>query len=241
MPGMDSVLHNIKSVPGVRGVVVLDRKESKIYRRFPARYEDNDLLILATAIGNLYNSGLNEGLLTMNFSNGLAMTFIGEHYSLLALAQDEVDTIFLKTAIRQQVLHLIRKANSGSESSGSLSRSRSNEEDLELLLESLNQVSHSIRKILGGYIASRELKRCRDKLIKQYPFLKNLYVDNSGNAAAINKPLTDNQKDMVRSFGELVSGYYAASARLSPKMAALQLKDILREYSFKLSQIGFWS
>jgi hypothetical protein len=95
--------------------------------------------------------------------------------------------------------------------------------------------------MMGGFIAARELKRSRDRLITQYPFLSNLYVDNSGNCAAVSQPLTDDDAQLVKAFGELISGYYSACASISPKVKVHSLREILHEYALELSRIGFWN
>ena len=111
---------------------------------------------------------------------------------------------------------------------------------LELLLKAINLLCFKTRENLGGYIASRELKRCRDRLINQYHFIASLSVDNSGNCSMLGNSLDVPDDWLVKAFGELASGYFASCAQISPKMGSLSLQEILHDLSHELARIGFW-
>ena len=237
---MDEFLHGIKSVPGVRGVMVFDKISSQIHDLFPARYERRDLEILATALGKLYNAGLKEGLFISYFSSGIALSFFAKDFSALALTTAEVNIGLLKERMKKLLPILIGRISARSVSSSETQFQLSVSDSPDLLVKALNQLGSKVRENLGSYIASRELKRSRDKLVHQYPFLSGLYIDNSGKSAIVKSSLTADQEKFVKAFGELISGYYAACAQISPKMSAVSLRSILSDYSMDLSQTGFW-
>ncbi|MCP4632401.1 MAG: hypothetical protein GY855_05705 [candidate division Zixibacteria bacterium] len=237
---MNEFMSGIKAVPGVRGVMIVDKAAGRIHRMFPARYEKEDLKILAASLRKLSRAGLSEGLLAVYFSSGTVISFMNDNLAVLALARSDVDNKMLKDRMKKLLPSIIRKTSKSETLSVGESASHQIPMNHDLMLEAINQLSQKIRQNLGGYIAARELKRARDTLISQYDFLTGLYVDNSGNCAAITKPLVSDEAIMIKAFGELISSFYAACLQVSPKVQAFPLREILRKYSLKLSEIGFW-
>jgi hypothetical protein len=242
---IEEFMHGMKSVSGVRGIMVLDRQSGKIHRMLPAIYDREDIESLAASVGKFSSSGFGEGLLAAHFASGTVYCFISERFSIMMLATADSEEKILKDRMRQ-LLPLILKAGDGitpDETAVIRIGPEAHTQDparLELMINALNRLAVKMRESLGGYMASRELKRSRDRLISRYQFLTGLYVDNSGNCAVITKPLTTNDQEMVRAFAELMHGTYVSCVKINPRLAAVTLKEILGDLNAELHRNGFW-
>ncbi|PJA29313.1 MAG: hypothetical protein CO189_02620 [candidate division Zixibacteria bacterium CG_4_9_14_3_um_filter_46_8] len=224
---MKELLHRIRSVPKVIGVLTVDTRESRIYDSFPTQQLCADFQDVAAKLGKLSEALLDKGLLSFHFSDKTAFAYVDSHFHILILAETGVEINLLKTRLMELLTILNRQRRSPMTTEIDADIISPSLVDEDILVKALNELSRQVRQTLSGYIASRELKNARDKLLNVYQFFKGLYIDNSGNCAIINSPLTSDKAELYAALGQLYEDFRAAGHKVSPKTKLSSLTDHL--------------
>lgn len=225
---MDNFLKSIKSIPGVEGIMVTSGNTETQNHLFPIKYTLKDINDLMERLNSLTEFGFDKGLLTINFTYKFIMILIERNLIILLLVDNNADSKFIRQRLTEQLPKLF---TSRTPSKAKTAQAPYNPDIEKKLVEGLNELSEKISKLSSRYIASRELKKNRDRLIERYDFLKGLYIDNSGKCAILNHPLIDDNFKLESAFKELIQEFYISCAKINSQIQDIPLnKDLLEMF-----------
>ncbi|MBD3232665.1 MAG: hypothetical protein GF315_02965 [candidate division Zixibacteria bacterium] len=223
---MDNFLKSIKSIPGVEGIMVTSYDEEMPNHLFPIKYTPKDIDDLTERLNRLTEFGFDKGLLTINFTYKFIMILIERNLIILLLIDNNADGNFIRKRLTEQLPKLF---SSRTPSKAKTAQAPYNLHIEKKLVDGLNELSEKISKLSSRYIASRELKKNRDRLIERYGFLKGLYIDNSGKCAILNHPLVNDSFKLESAFKELIQEFYISCTKINSKVQDIPLNKDLAE------------
>ncbi|GEM_PF-5152198 len=222
---MQDDLQQIKAISGVRGVILLNRTETKV---LSSGFDDAEMKELGKRLKAMADKNEIQMMLTAELSESVVKLLMDDQFALISIAEKTVDISTLDGGLEKLICHLSdRDENPGLSELPSNSKIETTE---DYYLKTLNKLSAVIREYLSGYIASREFKKARDSLIREYQFLAGLYIDKSGNCGIVQSPLTMEIEKLNRAFDELLRSYHKSCFNLSGEENKLPpLSEIIPE------------
>jgi hypothetical protein len=115
---------------------------------------------------------------------------------------------------------------------------------LRLLIEAINLVAKGVVKIHGSYWATQNLRKTKERIVKEFPFVANFYVDNSATISLIKgeeKLLNESLSFAVTKWIYLFMSSANLKTRISSQTQPPDIRDLTADLSQPLEQIGFYS
>jgi hypothetical protein len=112
-----------------------------------------------------------------------------------------------------------------------------NKKSLGLLIEAVNLVAKELVKTLGSYPVTQNLRKSKEMVVKEFPFVASFYVDNKATVSLIKgrEELLD-ERLMI----SLIKWIYLF-INSSDQTQSLDIRDLTAEISPSLEEIGFYS
>lgn len=115
---------------------------------------------------------------------------------------------------------------------------------LRLLIEAVNLVAKGVVKIHGSYWATQNLRKTKERIVKEFPFVANFYVDNSATISLLKGEgvfLNENLSFALTKWIYLFMHSPTLRTRISCQTQSIDIRDLTAEISQPLEQIGFYS
>lgn len=179
---MNKVLEDLKAVPGVYGVLLLNKAEETTYQLLPASFSIET--IKSTSIRLLQVSYyLKPGArLTFDFAVGSALLQNLEKAVLLVFTKGEVDFNIFDLVLKNSIKTLERRLERYDLVREKLSAESlmSEEEATALFLHSANLISAHFKLSLGAYQVTQNWRKAREALTGDFPFYHRLFIETGG-------------------------------------------------------------
>src|SRR4030067_161096 len=174
---LNEVLYQLKSVPGVSGVFVLDKAKNSTYQLLPASFSQ-------MAIKNLT-------------------------FRLLKLTREAP----YKNGIENHVL-----------------------------VSAFNQVASKYREALGSFSVTKNLRKSKDKILPQYPFLSNFFVDNYGAVSLLAGHITATDYQLLEGIAHWLKGFKAlCDVATEGVLRETSIREMTSPYKMDLENSGFYN
>jgi len=180
---MNKVLEDLKSVPGVSGVLLLNKLEETTYQLLPATFSIETIKSIAIRLLQVSYYLKPDARFNLSFVAGTAVLQNLEKAVLLIFTKGSVDQaifdLVMKNSIRALERWLERYEVVREKLSGEALMST--EEALNLFLRAANLVSAHFKQSLGVYQVAQNWRKVREELAGDYPFHHRLFVETGGN------------------------------------------------------------
>ncbi len=106
---------------------------------------------------------------------------------------------------------------------------------LELLIEAVNLVAKGLVKTQGSFWVIRNLRKSKERIVTEFPFVANFYVDNNATISLIKGKLLDENLTIA-----LIKWIYLFM-NSSDQTQSLDLRDLTAKIGPSLEGIGFYN
>ncbi len=252
---MRKILSEIKSVPGITGAWVLAKRTQVSYHLLPESFTPESNQEVGIKLFKLAEKMPLFSRLELKFENGLGFVYNLERSVVLIFGRSELDFSLLGLVLKSALQSIEKKL----EETAELKRGTvpltfvTDKANLKLLIEAINLVASGYEKEQGAYRVTKNLRKAKEDVIKEFPQMSNFYVDNHGKVSLLKAEVVVFDQNMslalikwIDTFmnktpsldfardGELVEPYPSQPDRVS------DLRKLTTHISRPLERIGFY-
>jgi hypothetical protein len=180
---MNKVLEDLKAVPGVSGVLLLNKTEETTYQLLPASFSIETIKSIAIRLLQVSYYLKPGARFNFSFSSGTAILQNLEKAALLVFTKGPIDEAIFDLVMKNSVRALERWMERYEAVREKLSGEAllSEEEALNLFLHTANLISAHFKQSLGAYQVTQNWRKSREELAGDFPFHHRLFVETGGN------------------------------------------------------------
>jgi len=232
---MQKILEEIKSVQGVTGVLVWNKKTLSSSQILPANFAFGMIKSTCQKMANLAQALGVFAKAELFYANGIAIFLDQPSTLILILGRTNLDSRLLDLVLNSCLARLEKL----------LSFKRLEGDDfpvleqkkMDRLLEGMNLISSYISDRIGAYRTTQNLRQAKDKLIASHSFMANLFVDNNARLSIIKGKQGLWSGEVILAFAKWV----AYTEKLCfKKEKAIDLKKITSPIEQDLDEMGFY-
>ncbi|MCK4427810.1 MAG: hypothetical protein KAW16_04945, partial [candidate division Zixibacteria bacterium] len=108
---------------------------------------------------------------------------------------------------------------------------------LGLLIEAVNLVAKGLVEGLGSYRVTQNLRKSKERVAQEFPFVVNFYVDNNATISLIK----GREELLDKNFMIAMIKWIYLFMNSSNQIQSLDIRDLTAEISQPLKEIGFYS
>jgi predicted regulator of Ras-like GTPase activity (Roadblock/LC7/MglB family) len=241
---LNKVLAEIKAVQGVSGVMILDLESRVTYRLLPAHVEKDRLNELATILLEVYPRMEEPTRIDLKFDNGIAIVARLNRAGILIYGRPSLNLPLLKLVLGSSISTIEQKlkrktyktaATGTDETSTTMTQGY-----VESLVEAMNEIASVYRKYIGAYSLGQKVREARERLLGEFPFLRNFFVDNNGVVVMIRGKQGLVEERVVCGFARWASVLKELCQKTSPEIRELQISQLTQNWADKLEEMGFY-
>jgi len=246
---METILNDIRSVPGITGVLVLDKDTLESYHLLPATFSSEAIGNIRTKLLKLSEKMNQQSRLDLKFEHGVGLVYNLEKSAILIFGKSNLNFsvlgLVLKSALQGIERKLVAKAKKpvNTQESSTLDKPclgtgfTVDKKTLGLLIEAVNLVAKSLLKTHGSFYVTQNLRKSKEEVIKEFPFVANFYVDNNATISLIKG--REGLLDEKLAFA-LIRWIYFFVNSFDPTQF-LDVRNLTAKISQSLEEIGFYN
>ena len=179
---MNKVLEDLKAVPGVSGVLLLNKTEETTYQLLPATFSIETIKSVAIRLLQVSYYLKSDARFNLAFASGTAILQNLEKATLLVFTKGPVDEAIFDLVMKNSIKALERWLERYEVVREKLSGESlmSEEEALGLFLHTANLISAHFKQSLGAYQVTQNWRKSRESLAGDFPFHHRLFVETGG-------------------------------------------------------------
>jgi len=240
---MNKILQEIKSVQGVTGVLVLDKKEGVTYQLTPASFPSEGLKELGLRLSRLTKLSSAVMSLELRFENGIAFFYNLDRGAIFIFGRPGINLPILDLVLKSVFLSIERKLAKKGEKPHPQEEKKSSfildKIYLEHLLQALNQIAKIYKQKLGTYLVTQNLRRSKEELLLKFELLQNFFVDNNGTVSLIRGKEEEVPFDSLKAFALLIHLFIHLCSSYDPELLT-DIRELTKGLEEKLEQMGFY-
>ena len=239
---MNQLLQQVKSVPGVSGILVLDKQISTTYQLLPASFSVEAIKHLAVRLKEIAGTWPQLSQTEIKFESGYGKLINTSSSVIFILAKVDIyfpDLNLVLKSVIPQIEKKISKANPFREVEPNQLYAL-NQVNLDLLIATVNLVAGKYRDQLGAYQATQNLRKAKEKILGLFPYLTNFYVDNQARVAFLKSKPEINQSQIQEAFANWIYYFKAYCDNTAPGMPETDIKELTAELKGELAKQGFY-
>ncbi len=246
---MEGILTDIRSVPGTRGVLVLDKDTLKSYHLLPATFSSESIENIGIKLLKLSENMSEQSRLDLKFEHGIGLVYNLEHSVILIFGKADLNFSILGLVLKSALQAIERKLAQRPYEPVKIRASSTWDEPsrrptfvvdkkaLGLLIEAVNLVAKGLVKTFGSFWVSQNLRKSKEQVVKEFPFVANFYVDNNATISLIEEGEEVINDDLTFALIKWIYLFMNSSSQTQ----SLGVRDLTAKISHSLEEIGFYS
>jgi len=233
---MDRLLEQIKGVVGVVGVAVHCRSNNEYYKLMPSKLEDEELAIIEKGTKQITGNTHAHVDIKLRFEKGWLIIRSVNDFVVLVLAREELSFDTLNLVLRATVGAVVSSHESRAAASPLAEFSPRMAYNL---LEAINVVAASFSERLGTFAIADLLRKSKSYLVKDFPILKHMLVDNNGTVSLIR----GSEKHLSPVLVDAVAWWcycFKAEVNCKTPVVGFDIKRATAEVEYNLAPLGFY-
>lgn len=237
---MDKILSNIRAVNGVIGLVVIDKNRALTYQLMPAVYSDSEIKSIAMPLLHMGRSVAANMSIDFFFESGVARIYNKDEQITMIIGRPELNLNALGVVCREAIPAIGRKFARGQ--LGVMSSLKNEQSDIgfDFLIKAINIVSANCLEKIGAYMVTKNLRKAKDDLNRQYPVLTGVTVDNNGVVSLIRGTQDKIAGDSMKAFAHWANLFLSLCAKSSDKLKPDDIMNLTFEIKDRLDLAGFY-
>lgn len=188
---MKTILNEIGAVPGVAGAMVLAKESRDFYHLLPSSFTRRAIAEMGKRLQGLSLKLAPHSRLNLKFECGFGLVYNLPRSVILIFGRPDMDFsllgLTLKWALQSIERELEEELPQPVESKETLT-SAIDRDQLELLIEAINLVAKGYAKDRGTFWVTRNLRKAKENVIKEFPQVSSFYVDNDASVSILKAP-----------------------------------------------------
>ncbi|MCI0329981.1 MAG: hypothetical protein L0196_03385 [candidate division Zixibacteria bacterium] len=236
---MNKVLEDLKAVPGVSGVLLLNKTEETTYQLLPASFSIETIKSVAIRLLQVSYYLKPDARFKLAFASGSVILQNLEKAALLVFIKGAIDEPIFELVMKNSVKSLERWMERYEVVREKLSGEALMEEEeaLEMFLRTANLVSAHFKQSLGGHQVTQNWRKSRENLAGDYPFHYRLFVETGGKLSFKPSEEKISVPSLTDFFAGLIHQFLKLSVREGGKEAPMEkltseLRSSLEKTSF---------
>jgi len=188
---MDTILSEIGSVPGVTGAMVLAKESRDFYHLLPSTFTQRAVAEMGKRLLGLSQRLAPHSRLNLKFDCGIGLVYNLPRSVILIFGQPDLDFSLLGLTLKWALQSIERELEPEPPRPAESKETSTSEIDLgqlELLIEAINLVAQGCAKDRGTFWVTRNLRKAKENVIKEFPQVSSFYVDNDGSVSILRAP-----------------------------------------------------
>jgi predicted regulator of Ras-like GTPase activity (Roadblock/LC7/MglB family) len=188
---METILSEIGSVPGVTGAMVLAKDSQDFYHLLPPTFTHRAIAEMGNKMLGLSQRLSPHTRLNLKFECGIGLVYNLPRSVILIFGRPDMDLsllgLTLKWALqsieREVEAKLLQPVDPKATSASAIDRGK-----LELLIEAINLVAQGCARDQGTFWVTKNLRKAKQDVIKEFPQASSFCVDNHGSVSISREP-----------------------------------------------------
>lgn len=240
---MDIILSDIKSVPGVTGTLVLAKESLNCYHLFPASFDPASIKEVVTKLLDLSERMPPHSRLNLKFESGVGLVYNLEKSVVLIFGRSDLDFSLLGFVLKSALQSIERKLDQEvprPEEIKMKSDFMIDKANLNLLIEAINLVAQGYVKDQGTFWVTKNLRRAKEDVIKEFPQISSFYVDNDGKVSFLRtrKEILDQRIPLA--LVKWIDLFVNKAPHSAQRDRVADIKELTARISKPLEGIGFY-
>jgi hypothetical protein len=241
---MNEILAEIKSVFGVSGVLVLDKKNSFTYQLLPSSFDQQKIKNLTSNLVNLIKRMDGTGRIDFTYDNGKAFLYNLPHSAVLIYGRLSLNLSLLELVLKPTLLSIEGKIKGEIKTPKEFSKkdlsSVLDQTYLDILIQTINRVSQKYKNIIGVHSVTQNLRKAKESVFFEFPVLSCFYVDNAGEISIIEGKKLPMKREVAFAFARWISQFEKFCSVTSDKLEKLNLRELTQDIKDELEGMGFY-
>ncbi|MCK4223765.1 MAG: hypothetical protein KAX39_01210 [candidate division Zixibacteria bacterium] len=185
---MERILSDIRSVPGVTGAMILAKGSLNSYHLLPASFTTNSIKEVGVKLLKLSEKMPPHSRLNLKFDNGIGLVYNLEKSVVLIFGWSNLDFSFLGLVLKSALQSIERKLQEETLELDQLKERAAfviDKDNLNLLIEAINLVAEGYGRDKGIFWVTKNLRKAKEDVIKEFPQISRFYVDNNGKVSIL--------------------------------------------------------
>ena len=188
---METILSEIGSVPGVTGAMVLAKESRDFYHLLPSTFTQRAIAEMGKRLLELSQRLAPHSRLNLKFECGIGLVYNLPRSMILIFGRPDLDFSLLGLTLKWALQSIERELEAEPAQpveSKKTSTSPIDVDQLELLIEAINLVAKGYARDRGTFWVTKNLRKAKENVIKEFPQVSSFYVDNDGSVSILRAP-----------------------------------------------------
>jgi len=226
--------------------LVLDKTKNSTYQLLPASFSQMAIKNLAVRLLDLTRDWSESQKIELKFDNGLAWVINLDKVSVLILARRDLSLPDLNLVLKSALVSIEKKLHNKTPEfvPSELNREAPFKKGIEkhILVSAFNQVASKYREALGSFSVTKNLRKSKDKILPQYPFLSNFFVDNYGAVSLLAGHITATDYQLLEGMACWLKGFKSlCDAATETVLRETSIREMTSPYKMDLENSGFYN
>jgi hypothetical protein len=240
---MDIILSDIKSVPGVTGTLVLAKRSLSCYHLLPASFNSASIRQVVSRLLDLSERMPPHSRLNLKFESGVGLVYNLDKSLVLIFGKSNLDFsvlgFVLKSAL-QSIERQLEQQEAAPELTTRESASVIDKNNLSLLIEAINLVAQGHVRNQGTFWVTKNLRRTKEDVIKEFPQISSFCVDNRGKVSVLRTPKEILDQKTPLAMAKWIDLFVNKVPHPARRDRVADIKELTARISKPLEGIGFY-
>jgi hypothetical protein len=240
---MEKILKEIKSVPGVTGTLVLAKELKVSYYELPTNFTPNLIKQVGAKLQKLCEKMSLPSRLDLKFDNGIGMVYNLENSIILIFGKPDMDFSYLGLVLKsalQSIERLLERKGVEVEQIKGMPEWTLDQNSLNLLIEAINLIATGYAEKRGIWWVTRNLRKSKEDIIREFPQMSNFYVDNQGRVSIVSAKAEMFDRKIPLGMIKWIDLFVNKTPHSSPRDRVDDVKKLTAHISQPLEGIGFY-
>ncbi len=240
---MENILKEIKSVPGVAGALVLAKESRVSYHKLPGSFTPILIKQVGVMLQKLSLKMPPHSRLELKFDNGIGLVYNLEKSAVLIFGQPDLDFSFLGLVLKsalQSIERILEKTALPPEEFTETPSLIMDQTNLNLLIEALNLVATGYAEKQGIWWVTKNLRKVKDDMIREFPQMSNFCVDNRGKVSVVKAKAEMFDRKTPLALIKWIDLFVNKTPHPSPRDRVADVRKLTAHISKPLEGIGFY-
>jgi hypothetical protein len=240
---MESILGDIKSIPGVTGTMVLAKDSLESYHLLPHSFTSGAVKSVGERLLRLAHKLPPHSRLNLKFENGVGLVYNLERSVVLIFGRSDLDFSLLGLVLKSALRSIERRLESLSEEPQPVDKAASgmmDQEGLNVLVQAINLVAQSYVQDRGVFWVTKNLRRTKEDVVKEFPLVSGFYVDNHGRVSVLGASREMFDRRVSLALAKWIDLFVEHTPHPPPRDRLTDIRKLTARISAPLEGIGFY-
>jgi hypothetical protein len=223
--------------------MVLVKGSSDSYHLLPASFTSTSVREVGERLLKLSERLPSHSRLNLRFENGVGLVYNLERSVVLIFGRSDLDFHFLRLMLKSALQSIERKLEGQARQPEPAAKEDSlvvDKEGLNLLVEAINLVAEGYVKDKGIFWVTKNLRKAKEDIIKEFPLISSFYVNNNGRVSVVTAPEEMFDGKTALALAKWIDLFVDKAVHPPRRDRLADIKKLTARISMPLEGIGFY-